>query len=325
MSDIQDLRQIWKTMWNIEDKEEKMINIKYNSYYVTLIILHKYLIKIRMEHIKTKKCYENVIERTDFNNMNEVETIEDILKIGFLSATIKIIEENHNYITLNVDKRWTIKIYFQPDDENFIRYGESALLRLPGCSQPINCEKSLTLIPQLAPITPKCPSCNTFIPEEIFFDPNMYNPDTEQIYCPTSQHMFNLSMEKYSYYLFQLPHYMRNIYKFTGTDLKLLSKLKYIHSYSPNKIRSITIHSDSITDYSVLGELTSLQSITIRSPILQNISWIKSLKQLKTLQLEGCVQLPNVNDLLAELPELKTVNINRTMPKNTTVMLDYTL
>ncbi len=216
-------------------------------------------------------------------------------------------------------------VYFPPNDDNFIRYGEFGLLILPGCSKIINCEKSLTLIPQFPPITPKCTLCNTFIPEEIFFDPNMYDPDNEQIYCPTSQHMINLSMEKYIYYLFQLPHYMRNIYIFNDTDLKLLSKLKYIYSFGPNVIRSITIHSESITDYSVLGELTSLQSITIRSPILWDISWIKSLKQLKVLNLEGCAQLPDVNYLLSELPNLKTVNINRSMPKNTIVMIDYTL
>ncbi len=237
------------------------------------------------------------------------------------------------YMKMYIKKLWKIMnninekedvVFFPPNNDNFIRYGESGLLILPGCSKIINCDKSLTLIPKLPPITPKCPSCNTFIPEEIFFDSNIYDPDKEQIYCSTSQHMFNLSMEKYIYYLFQLPHYMRNIYKFNGTDLKLLSKLKYINSFGPNVIRSITIHSDIITDFSVLGELTSLHSITIRCPVLRDISWIKSLKELKTLILEGCVQLPDINDLLSQLPELTTVNINRSMPKNTTVMLDYT-
>lgn len=77
---------------------------------------------------------------------------------------------------------------------------------------------------------------------------------------------------------------------------------------------SIT-HSDNECDMSYLQDFINLKKLKLQLPYLTTIQWIKELKELTELDLEGCTSLKNIN-VCSKLPKLVKINICNTGVKS---------
>lgn len=118
--------------------------------------------------------------------------------------------------------------------------------------------------------------------------------------------------------------------------IKNIKNLKYLCSCT-----ILTISGTSeLTDYSPIGEMIWLTSLTIISarsasnnngtpvysnagnnPTLNTIGWVKNLKNLQNLTLVGCSSLSDITPL-KDLPNLRTLDIRETGVRNTDFLVN---
>lgn len=118
-----------------------------------------------------------------------------------------------------------------------------------------------------------------------------------------------------------------------------IQNLKYL-----KKCTSLTLSGTiNVQDYSVIGELTGLTSLSIVSsrsfnpnnygtngtnagnnPPLRDLKWIKNLKNLQSLILLGCTELSDITPL-KDLPNLKELDIRETGVRNTDFLVNPNL
>jgi len=126
---------------------------------------------------------------------------------------------------------------------------------------------------------------------------------------------------------------------FVFDKLTSISNLKYM-----KHVKQVTLSGcTELSDYSTLGEMPWLTHITIVSsrqwthsasvwgwnnagnnPTLNNISWIKNLKNLQSLTLLGCSSLSDITPL-KELPNLRELDIRETAVRNTDFLVNANL
>jgi hypothetical protein len=126
---------------------------------------------------------------------------------------------------------------------------------------------------------------------------------------------------------------------FVFDKLTSISNLKYM-----KHVKQVTLSGcTELSDYSTLGEMPWLTHITIVSsrqwthsagawgwnnagnnPTLNNISWIKNLKNLQSLTLLGCSSLSDITPL-KELPNLRELDIRETAVRNTDFLVNPNL
>lgn len=150
-----------------------------------------------------------------------------------------------------------------------------------------------------------------------------YNFQGQTISCPKG-HSVAFPFTEYIKHINTMPYdYDTNTYLFKGFDIRPLKKLKSQIGTGGSVLRShfrtLTIRHRLINDISPIGEITQLTDLTINCSQIRDISWIKTLKHLKTLNLEGCVNLKDVN-ILAELPALTKLILKDTGVINTTAL-----
>ncbi len=230
-------------------------------------------------------------------------------------------------------------------EERIIDIENNDYIILSGCPVviPLNIQ-SLTLIDTMqSNIMAQCPAggstsaCYNVKSDRL----GTYNMNNQTLTC-INGHGVNFPWIKYIQYVTQNPYdFDTNTYLFKGTNispLKLL-KRKIITKYKVQEqtkirtahqkaysgtVQSLTIINKLIRDLSPIGEITQLTSLTINCPLISDISWIKSLKNISTLDFEGCTHLTDVN-VLAELPALTKLNIKGTAVKNTTALTNSRL
>jgi hypothetical protein len=122
-----------------------------------------------------------------------------------------------------------------------------------------------------------------------------------------------------------------NTYAFD--NLTNLTNLKYIQGCTMLTISGCV----NVTQYNILSSLINLQSLSIlntrtigvnsstnqllnnpggNNPQLKDISWIRSLKNLRTVSFQGCTQLVDITPL-KDLPHLTHLTLIETGVKNT--------
>lgn len=127
----------------------------------------------------------------------------------------------------------------------------------------------------------------------------------------------------------------RIVYRFTKTysslddidtndnDLRNLSKLKNVEELrfssaemtnidfvlEMKKLRSISVSSYKITDYSPLGECKNLEAVLIHATPIDNLESLTCIEQLQLLCIDQCNNVEDIDDL-KNLKHLKTLRIS---------------
>lgn len=109
-------------------------------------------------------------------------------------------------------------------------------------------------------------------------------------------------------------------YKGTLSTITPLRYLKDCRTLTINFTTTVTPQKTEVTDYTSLGEITTLTSLSLyHSQTLDDISWIMKLKELTEVNFQGCVRLSNIS-YLGSLKKLKKVILTGTSVKNTSFL-----